>query len=56
MNTPPPLSGKVKSERVQKKLFLGDIEGSHALAARRKQTQKCLELINEEPSERYVVA
>ena len=49
MNTPLSLSGKVQSERVQRKLFLGDMEGSHARAARQKQTQKFLGLINEEP-------
>ena len=50
MNTPLSLSGKVQSERIQKKnYFWDDMEGSHARAARQKETRKCLGLINEEP-------
>ena len=36
----------------EKNYFWDDMEGSHARAARQKQTQKCLGLINEEPRER----
>ena len=40
----------------RKHSFRGRMEGCHARAARKKQTQKFLGLINEEPLEIYLVA
>ena len=37
---------------LEKNSFWGDMEGSHAPAARQKQTQKCSGLINKEPRAR----